>query len=283
MSRTRAAALHAWSWRARLRAALRRDRPDITGGAPTAANGDDELALSGVAVVCVTNRPQFLDDVAANVARQARRPDHLVLVLNGDGFDDDAVQRTVDTCGVPAIVLRQDSGTLGERLNLGIAATTARYVAKFDDDDLYGPQYLAEALAAIRRRGVGIVGKHTYIAHLAATDRTLVRFPGHEHRHTTYVAGGTLLIDRARCRGLRFAHLDVGEDQGLVADCLRGGHTVYATSRFQFVQRRADHNTWRVDDARFAAGSQPIGQGLRLDVAFQASGPPVSHGDGTGK
>jgi hypothetical protein len=40
---------------------------------------------------------------------------------------------------------------VGECLNAGLAATDARFVAKFDDDDFYGAHYPHDALLAISR------------------------------------------------------------------------------------------------------------------------------------
>lgn len=235
-----------------------------------------------MAVICVTNRPDYLADVLANVARQDHPHVSLVLVLSSDTFDDAAVAAALAPLAVPSTVLRHPGRSLGECLNLGIAATPARLVAKFDDDDLYGPRYLTDAVEAMRSSAAAVVGKHSYFAYLAGGDRTILRFPGHEHRYTTYLAGGTLLIDTARCSGVRFDDISLGEDQAFLRACVRRGQTVYASGRFHFVQRRGAHNSWVIDDQRFAQGSQAVGQGLRDDIAFQLDAAG-SQGEATGK
>ncbi|NKB42572.1 MAG: M20/M25/M40 family metallo-hydrolase, partial [Ilumatobacter sp.] len=65
--------------------------------------------------------------------------------------------------------------TLGSALNYALRMTDARFVAKFDDDDLYGPGFLADSLRAHGYAGAGVVGKHSYFARLAATDATHLR------------------------------------------------------------------------------------------------------------
>ena len=47
-------------------------------------------------------------------------------------------------------LLRLPPGTpLGSKLNAGIALTRGRFIQKMDDDDWYGPQFLAEMLATL--------------------------------------------------------------------------------------------------------------------------------------
>jgi hypothetical protein len=145
-------------------------------------------------------------------------------------------------------------------------ATTARFIAKFDDDDHYGPGYLADALRAHSFAGAGVVGKHTYYAHLATTDETVLRFPTHEFRYSSTLAGGTLVIDRSRTGGLRFPDISLGEDRAFLKACHRRGVSTFSADRFNFVQRRADDNTWAVSRQDFLIGTVPVGPGLPLDA-----------------
>ena len=74
--------------------------------------------------------------------------------------------------------------TLGDCLNVGLDATDARFVAKFDDDDHYGPHYLHEALLVHRYVDAAVSGKKSYFVHLQAADETRLRFAGNEFVHT---------------------------------------------------------------------------------------------------
>ena len=60
---------------------------------------------------------------------------------------------------------------MGECLNVGLASTDARFIAKFDDDDHYGDHYLHDALLVHRYVDAAIVGKKTFFAYLDGPTR----------------------------------------------------------------------------------------------------------------
>lgn len=219
-----------------------------------------------VAIVCVSNRPRFLSNVADNVLRQSWSNREFVLVANGPlahWADVDAVVERLRAGGVGVRVIEKPgSTTLGECLNVAIRSTDARIVAKFDDDDRYGPEYLTDALRAHRYSGAGVVGKHTYYAMLASSGSLVLRFPMHEYRYSGTLAGGTLVIDRERSEGVEFPSVSLGEDREFLRRCHRRGVCTFAADRFNFLQMRAHHNTWQIDAEAFMKGSVALAQGL---------------------
>ena len=207
------------------------------------------------AVVCVSMRPQLIDRVIANVTRQmAHVAVDLVFVANDAGFVDVDLEARFEPVGGATIIVPEPGTSLGAALNLGLDATSERFVAKMDDDDWYGPGYLLDGLRAHRYAGAGVVGKHTYYAHLEATGERHLRFPGHEFEYTGTLAGGSLLIDRDRVGDLRFADLSLGEDRAFLAACHRRGVSTFSADRFGFVQHRGRGNTWSITDTEFLRG-----------------------------
>jgi len=219
-------------------------------------------------IVCVTNRPEFMGQIHENIARQVGVDFDVVVVLHGLDVDLEEIrQRFADLPSVYVRSVGADS-TLGDGLNLGIELGRGRYIAKFDDDDLYGPNYLFDQIVAHQYARAAIVGKHTYLAYLRSSDQVIERFPGHEHSYVASLAGGTLVLDRSRLGVVRFPSLDLGEDQGIIRNCLRHGMSVYSTDRFNYVQIRGGWNTWVIDDDRFAAGATRLGSGPPEPIAF---------------
>ena len=221
-------------------------------------------------MLCVTNRPHLLDALLDGVARQSHPITELVIVTNAAAFDDVDVAAAATTRGrdlPPVTVLeRAPSVSLGACLNAAIDATDARFVAKFDDDDVYGPHYLADSMRAHAYAGAAVVGKHTYYAYLAEQDRTVLRFPTHEFSYSSTLAGGTLVIDRDRIGSVRFADVSIGEDRAFIAACLRRGAATFSADRFSFTQTRSGDNTWNVDLERFLIGTTPVQSGNAADV-----------------
>ena len=128
-------------------------------------------------------------------------------------------RRLAGLAGARAIHLAEGM-TMGECLNAGLAASDARFVAKFDDDDHYGPHYLHDVLLrpSLPRRDHG---KKTFFAYLEGSDETVLRFPGNEFTAANRVSGSTMLIDRDVFGDVHFAALNLGEDISL---CGRTGH-----------------------------------------------------------
>jgi hypothetical protein len=219
--------------------------------------GSDPPAGDAVTVLCVSNRPRQIDNVVENFTRQTYEPRRLLFVTNSDAFDDGLVRAKLEHLAAE-IITTPESATLGECLNEAMSAADTRFVAKFDDDDEYGAQYITDMVNAHQYARAGVVGKHSYHARVESMRSTFLRFPGHEFTYTSFVAGGTLVIDRNMTEGISFPARTVGEDTGFLAECRRRGVDVFSADRFNYVQHRGGENTWEVDEQRFVQDSIQI-------------------------
>jgi spore maturation protein CgeB len=122
-----------------------------------------------ISVILATNRPEQLDHAFAQVARQLHRPLQLVLVLHG--FPADGVAERARAAGLnDVVVLTADASlTLGAVLNLGVDAADGAYLAKMDDDNVYGPHYLSDLAFAFDYTTAALVGKGAHYARCART------------------------------------------------------------------------------------------------------------------
>ena len=226
-----------------------------------------------VAVICVTSRPERLAELLRFVANQDHRDLELVVVTNSEAYDDVDVDAEVGpirgAVGEVNVLRQPGTHSLGRCLNAAMATTDARFVAKFDDDDRYGPHYLSDALRAHRYAGAGVVGKHTYYAHLSTTDEYVLRFPGHEFTYSSTLAGGTLVIDRERTGRLEFEDRSLGEDRAFIRACHRMGVSTFSADRFGFIQTRGADNTWSVSREQFLEGCTVLPADDGAEVFFQ--------------
>lgn len=218
-----------------------------------------EPIASDVSIVCVTQRPHFAGRLALNVTRQTHGEVELIVVQHGCELSDDD-RRSHRSLRSATLLSIDERSTLGDGLNAGLAAATGRFVAKFDDDDHYGPEYLADALRCASFAQAGVLGKRTYYWTSETTGALAVRFPGREYRYVASLAGGTLMIDRERFSNPSFPSVSIGEDQALVRAALRSGTSVFATDRFNYVQARGDWNTWAVPESELMADSIGLGE-----------------------
>ena len=209
-----------------------------------------------VSVLLCTKRPEQVAHAVAQVARQAHPHVQLVLVLHGDDFDVAEANRIVEqhkTAFDDTVVLPVPASTIfGDALNLGLDRCDGDYVAKMDDDDIYGEHYLTEQVQAFLYADTAIVGKATHFAWLRDLGATMLRFPGMEHRYTYSVKGPTLLVRGDVMRELRFSSLPRAIDSDLLRRAQERDLPSYATSKwdFAFVRHQdAEKHTYRITES----------------------------------
>ncbi len=204
-----------------------------------------------ISVILPTNRPDQVDHAIAQVALQIHRPLQLVLVLHGVPVD--GVAEKARAAGIEDVVVvpADPSLTLGAALNLGIDAADGAYLAKMDDDNLYGAHYLSDLAYTFDYTTAGIIGKGAHYCEMRTHGVTLLRFPHLEHTEAELIQGGTILADGDVMRRLRFSDLPRAVDSDLLRRALREKTGIYSADRFNFVSVRGEReaHTWKVDDA----------------------------------
>ena len=218
-----------------------------------------------VAIVCVSMRPHLLDAVVANIQRQRGVDIEVIFAANSPDFDMERVDEAFAAFDRAVVIRPPEHTPLGSALNQTMDLTDARFIAKFDDDDLYGPGFLADSLRIHGYAGAGVVGKHTYFARLESTGATYLRFPSNEFRYSGTLAGGTLVLDRDRIGDQQFEDISLGEDRAFLAQCHRRGFSTFSGDRFNFTQMRTGSNTWTIDDATFLNDSIPVQHPTAID------------------
>lgn len=174
-----------------------------------------------VSIVMASNRPHFIDRIIKNVSGQIY-PNIEVIIIAQNYNDQELLkleQKLKDSGKVfRAIhVIKNDSeDTLGKRLNQGIALSQGEYVAKFDDDDFYFPNYLQDMLIPFKFGDYGIVGKKEIFVYLEGQNKTYVRYKGQRHMETNFLTGATLVFSKAALNKLSFGDLNKGEDSNIL-------------------------------------------------------------------
>ncbi|MCW2814752.1 MAG: hypothetical protein JWN84_2207 [Nocardioides sp.] len=202
-----------------------------------------------VSVLLATRREDMLDFALAQVARQ-RGVESLELVLAPHGFEVDAA-RVQDAVGpdVAVQVLPHRRTTLfGDVLHAAARAAGGDVLLKMDDDDWYAPDVVADLLRARAWSGAELVGMPAELHYLAERDLTVKR--GHPVEvYARFVAGGTMLVDRAALReagGFRAVRKWV--DAQLIDALQDMGAAVYRTHGLGYVLRRnPTGHTWQAD------------------------------------
>lgn len=209
-----------------------------------------------VSAIVPTNRVHELDNVFINLGRQADADVELVLVAHGLSLPQAELQARAREAGVERLVVVEAAAslTLGACMNLGVEAASGRYIAKMDDDNFYGPQFLADLVDAFRYSGAGITGKWCHYVWLSSTKAVVLRFPDHEHRFGNRVQGGAMLFDADVVRSLRFSDIPRRVDSDILDRAQAEGIGIYSADPYNFVSIRSTDrhsHTWTVADSVF--------------------------------
>lgn len=259
------------------RAALRDHSLSARARQASAAGGTEAPGLPRVSVLVPTRRPDRLREAVASVEAQTYPRVELALGLHGDGFEDAVAGAGLERLPFPAKTVSVAADRpLGAVLNEALAVSGGEMVAKFDDDDLYGPDHLWDLVLAAEYSGAALVGKTSEYVYLAGADRTVRRFVGFGERYIDpvkhSVTGAAMLVSRDALNAVGgWREMGVGEDRALTQDVAAAGGRVYRTHGSGFLaMRHGTGHTWEVDDAYFL--EQARDERVGCDLGFAGIG-----------
>ncbi|WP_284644804.1 glycosyltransferase [Paenibacillus silviterrae] len=198
-----------------------------------------------VTVVVCTMRPSYIDNVFDNYHRQSWKEKELMIILNKDDMDiGEWYERAKDHKDIVVYQLPQEY-TLGKCLNWAIKRASHSIIAKFDDDDYYGPDYLKESMHAMKKKKAPIVGKTTCYMYFEAENALMLFRKGREKQYRPKIKGGTLLFKRSVWDKVKFPENRIsGSDARWLLNCGKAGFKVYSVSKNNYVcVRRGDLTT----------------------------------------
>lgn len=202
--------------------------------------------LPSVSVVLVSRRPRLVPTALAMIAEQTGVSAEVIVGLHGGGDTDD-VTTALAAHGLGGHAFRVPAEVpFGSALNAAVERSSGTSVAKWDDDDLYGPRHLQDLLIAQRQTGAELVGKATEFVYLDGTGELLWRLPARAESPYLWLAGGTFLALRSTLDQVGgFPDIARAVDHHLKLEIHDAGGTVFRTHGFGFVHRRHSHgHTW---------------------------------------
>ncbi|QKS45092.1 glycosyltransferase [Paenibacillus cellulosilyticus] len=188
-----------------------------------------------------------MDNIFENYDRQLWKNKQMIIVLNNDKMDIEAYQERASQYPENEVRVFQlpQKYKLGKCLNYAIQAAEDGLIAKFDDDDYYGPKFLREAARAIKRGKAPIVGKNAAFLYFKGKHALMVFRRGGEWKYTRSIKGGTLVFRKSVWKRVPFPEFKkVGTDSGWLGRCFRRGIRIYSLSKRHYVCiRRANNNS----------------------------------------
>jgi len=133
----------------------------------------------------------------------------LIVVANGPLAADPGLEAMLEGLPVRLTLLRATEGRVGRFLNMAIEAATGDHLLRFDSDDLYFPDYVANTIRAMQAAGADIAGKSARFYYSEALDRLFFapmgeRYLAMDAGDLRSHSGSTISFTRAAAATLRF-------------------------------------------------------------------------------
>lgn len=207
---------------------------------------DDYPAIS---VIVCTMRENSLDNVFENYNRQIHKNKEMIIILNNNNINKSIWDEQVKSYKNISVFQLDENVTLGSCLNFGVSKARANIIAKFDDDDYYGPKYLSNSIEALKY--ADIIGKASSFVYFKKSKILAIRSPKNENKYVKHMDGPTLIIKKHVFNSVKFADIPRGVDTRFSKDCVEKGFKIYSTNRFHHVYIRSefpDSHTWKISE-----------------------------------
>ncbi len=213
-----------------------------------------------VSVITCTNRPKYMKNVFDNFNRQSFVDKELIVILNNNKMNIKKwILESKKHTNISVFQI-DESKSLGYCLNYGIEKSKYKVIAKLDDDDYYGPEYLSQAAKALNYADV--VGKYTTYVYFEDSETLAIRNPKKDNRYVYRVEGPTLVFRKKVFDKVKFHDKSLGEDVQFCKDCVKNGIKIYSTDKYNYVYIRhgsSDKHTWNIKDELFKKLCRIIG------------------------
>ena len=211
-----------------------------------------------VSFIACTNKLNTMKNILDNYNRQMYSNKELIVVLNNNKILIENWLLTTKQYTNIKIYQLDEEKTLGECLNYGIKQSSGSIIAKIDDDDYYGENYIGDAINAFKYTAAGVIGKsifYTYFNNdkqfaLANFNRSKIS----DNFYTNFVAGATIVIKRNVFNNITFhSAKGSGEDTKFLHTCRKNKIFIYSIDNFNYICHRntSTQHTWHIDDSKF--------------------------------
>ncbi len=214
----------------------------------------NKKVYDGISIITCTNRKENIKNIFNNYDRQKFKPKELIIILNKDNIDLDKCKQISSKYNNVSIYKVDQLKSLGYCLNFAIKKSKYHIIAKFDDDDYYGPSYISNSIKAFKKTNAHVVGKASTLVYFKQNNVLAIRSPHNENKYVKFVNGSTLLFNKDIFNSVRFKNTNIAEDVYFCRDCHRKGIRIYSTDIYDHVYIRnykKKNHTWKISDKTF--------------------------------
>lgn len=229
------------------------------------------MIYNKISVVTVTKRLNCINNIISNFLRQNIKYKELIIIINNDNISISDYASFIKKIKNIYIYKLSENITLGSCLNFASQKCNYNIIAKFDDDDYYGPFYLDEVKNTFLREDCQVVGKTKTFLYFEKYNKLMLKKLGAEESYVDTVLGSTLCFKKEILNNIKFKDINLREDRQFNNDCIRNGYKIYSTSiHNHIVFKHADINehTFKYDLEFLIKLSSTIKDNLTFNECF---------------
>ena len=228
-----------------------------------------------ISIILPTMRPHFIDRIVSNIGNQTYSNIECIIITQGYSKNEvNELKLKLDNYeNITYKVIENNSAqNLGARLNQALQQANGEFIAKFDDDDLYFPNYLTDMMLPFKFGDWSVVGKKEGFFYLESEDKLIVKYPNQRHIDTDFVMGATLVMRKSDLFEVGgFLEAAKGEDSDLLRRMKAAGKKVYAADPFNFVVWRSkdgSSHSWDINADFYKSNCDFVGKGMSADIVI---------------
>lgn len=210
----------------------------------------------GVSVIVCSNRPYKMNDIFDNFLRQSYGHKELIIILNNNNMTlDGYIEKAKEFKNIKVFQL-DESLSLGYCFKFALNHARFNYIAKFDDDDYYGIDYLKQAIETFSQINCDVVGKASYYIYFNQS-KILARYGEQkENIFINRVTDSSLVFKRNVFKKINIPFIKkAGTFANIQTQLKKHGIKIYSTDRYNYLVNRYDdlehHHTWKVSDDEY--------------------------------
>lgn len=227
----------------------------------------------GISVITPTIREENINNIIENYSRQNCGNKELIIVLNYCNPNIRRWEARISNYDNIEIAIKNSKYSLGQCLNQAISKSKFDFIARFDDDDYYGPDYLNESIYQLKNKKADIIGKSCIYIYFKDKRALRLHNKSKENRFVNRVCGSTLFFRKDIIDKIKFQNLNLSEDRLFCKDVRDNGLSIYSTSKQNYIYIRSSiqKHSWRIHNDYLYNASSRIAESINLEELINGS------------
>lgn len=207
-----------------------------------------------VSIVTCTNKPQFIENIMLNYINQTWINKEFILILNKNDLDITYYQDKAGRYKNIFIYQLPEETSLGRCYNFAEKKANFDYIATFDDDDFYAPNYITDLMYAFQYTNADIVGKLAYFIYFEDKEILALRNPYQEYKYldsTSFLDGGKKIVKKKVFDTIQYRDVSLLEDVYFCQDSIEKRFKIFSADKYNLAYLRCinkENHTWKEQD-----------------------------------